>query len=100
MAVRVQLNYAGIREVQQLPVVRAALSARSRPIAARARSIAAGQGSRAIADSITTEDGTRPKGRSYSRVVSRPTAEVQRDRTATPTARRRVLARAADIGKV
>ncbi|MCF7550973.1 hypothetical protein [Pseudonocardia sp. WMMC193] len=97
MAVRVQLNFDGIRQVMQLPVVREALTARARPIAARAAAIASGQGLPEVSSSIDVENGTRPRGRTYSRVVSAPPNSLTRGQSVSSTDRRRILARAADI---
>lgn len=98
MAVRVQLNPAGIREAMQGPQVRAGLSARAAPIAARARQLAASQGLTAVGAGIRVEDGTRPRGRPFSAVVSPNSAAVEAEHGATPTTRRRLIQRAADIG--
>lgn len=91
MAVRVQLNPQGIGQVMGLPQVRQALRAQAMLIAPRARQIAAAE---QVDTEITVTDGTRPRGRSYSRVSS---TNVAAEFGAGKTARRRILGRAADI---
>ena len=66
---RVQLFHDAIGEVMRLPKVRDALHRQAAAIADRARGQA---GSGQVADSIFVVDGTRPKGRPYSRAVSDP----------------------------
>lgn len=84
-------------QVVQSPQVRAALASKAARIAARARQLDAAEGGSA---EITTESGTRPKGRSYARVVSTD-VDGEYGRGANPETgseavpRRRVLGRAA-----
>lgn len=81
------------RRIVALPSVRAALRARAQAIAGRARGIAATETPDA---SITTDEGTRPRGRTYARVTSDdPDGEFGTEKRK----RRRVLGRAADAGR-
>lgn len=91
MAVRVELSYDGIGEVMRLNQVRAALQTQASRIAKRARALSDTEG---VTSAISTEAGTRPKGRSYARAVS-DAAGVEFGSATTP--RRRVLARAAGL---
>lgn len=76
-------------KVVQSPQVRAALAGRAARIAVRARQMNAAENGDA---DIHVEAGTRPKGRSYSRVVSSD-AEAEFGTEKVP--RRRLLGRAA-----
>ncbi|MFC5992947.1 hypothetical protein ACFQE5_01830 [Pseudonocardia hispaniensis] len=90
MATRFTVHFEGVGEVMRAPGVRAELRAAAGRVAGRARSIAAAEG---VAASITTSDGTRPRGRPYSRVASdRPDAEFG----SSKSARLRVLGRAVE----
>lgn len=85
---RVQLYYDGMGEVMRLDEVRSALAARAEGIAGRARSLSASEN---VTSSIGTESGTRPRGRSFARVVS-DAAAAEFGSAKTP--RRRLLWRA------
>lgn len=87
---RIELHYDGIREVMQSREVRRALREQAERVASRARQIDAEFG-----EGVRVEDGTRPRGRPYSRVVHDTGAEMEWGTSRTE--RRRVLGRAADI---
>jgi hypothetical protein len=89
---RVTLSYQGIGAAMRVPKVRAALREQANRIAARARSLDSAEGGDAR---ITVQEGTRPRGRSFARVVS---DDVEGEFGSSKTARRRTLGRAADIG--
>lgn len=89
---RVELYSDGIEKMMQLPVVREALRKQADAIANRGKSLA---GSGEVADTIFAEDGTRPKGRPYSRAVSDPGRFSPR--MPGKYDRRRMLTQAADI---
>lgn len=91
MAVRVELYYDGIGDVMRMNQVRAALHTHASGIAGRARGLSEGE---RVTSSIATESGTRPKGRSYARVVS---DAVHAEFGSAKTPRRRLLARAAGL---
>ncbi|WP_263251632.1 hypothetical protein [Saccharopolyspora rosea] len=78
------------RRIVALPSVRAALRQRAQAIAGRARGIAATETPGA---SITTEEGTRPRGRTYARVAS---DDPEGEYGTQTRERRRVLGRAAN----
>lgn len=89
MAQRFRLSPATWRQVVQSRTVRAALADRAARIAVAARQI--NQAEEQDAD-IHTEQGTRPRGRSYARVVS---TDAEGEFGTETTARRRTLGRAA-----
>jgi len=89
MAARFRLSRRTWQRVVQSPQVRAALAAKAARIATRARQMNAAEDGDA---DISTEAGTRPQGRPYSRVVSTD-AEGEFGTQAVP--RRRLLGRAA-----
>ncbi|WP_394621299.1 hypothetical protein JNUCC0626_20040 [Lentzea sp. JNUCC 0626] len=64
---RVRISHDLFRQVVDLPAVRATLARTAREVAARAQALARQENAEAT---ISVEDGTRPKGRSYSRVVA------------------------------
>lgn len=79
--------YKQLGQVMRSRKVRAKGAQVADDIAARARQIAASEG---VDAQITREDGTRPKGRPYSRVSARRDQEYG----TAATARRAILARA------
>lgn len=78
------------RRIVALPSVRAALRAKAKGIAGRARSIAA---SEQIDTTIGVEEGTRPRGRTYARVTS---TDVEGEYGTETQARHKLLRRAAN----
>lgn len=81
-------DFNGIKAVMQSAEVRAALRARAESVKSRANSMDPELGA-------YVTDGTRPKGRPYSRVISDDGAE--REFGSSKTARRRTLGRAAGL---
>lgn len=79
-----------IRATMQSEPVRAALRAKAQDVKGRADSIAATED---VEARFWTEEGTRPKGRSYARVLC---DNVDQEFGTSKTARRRILARAAE----
>jgi hypothetical protein len=71
-------SYDWVQRVQQMPGVRAKLREVADRKARQAALIAQSQG---VAVPITREDGTRPKGRSFSRVALPATAEFGDSKT-------------------
>lgn len=97
MATKFVPDYQGIGDVMRTDEVRNALHQVAAQIAPQARAIAEGEHLDVFADAITVEDGTRPKGRSFSRVTADdPDAEAH-EFGDTNTQRRRVLGRAAGV---
>ena len=88
MANRFEPNFDGVKAVMQSPGVRAALRVRAEAVKSRANSDDPELGA-------YVRDGTRPKGRPYSRVISDDGAE--REFGSSKTARRRTLGRAAGL---
>ena len=88
MAVRVELHFAGIGEAMRSRQVREGLREKADEIASRARRIDPEFG-----EGVRVEDGTRPRGRPYSRVVHDTGADMEFG--SSKTERRRVLGRAA-----
>jgi hypothetical protein len=89
MAPRFRLSQRTWRRIVQSPAVRAALASRAARIAVTAKQINDAENQDA---DIHTEQGTRPQGRAYARVVSTD-AEGEFGTEAVP--RRRTLGRAA-----
>lgn len=89
MAPRFRLSNRKWREIAQLPQVRAALAGRAARLAVRAKQIDEAEGGGA---EIHVEHGTRPRGRSYSRVVS---TDADGEHGTETVPRRRTLGRAA-----
>lgn len=88
MPARFRLSRRKWREIVHLPQVRAALAGRAARIAVRAAQINEAEN---VDAEIHVEHGTRPRGRTYSRVVSTD-AEGELGNETVP--RRRVLGRA------
>ena len=89
---RVKLSHKLFEQVVQSPAVRAAIARQAREIAAAASGIARSED----ADTeISVEAGTRPRGRTYARVVS--SNDDQSEWGDRLTARRRILGRAAGL---
>ena len=90
---RVILTYEFIREAAQNPKTRRALHDKAVQVQRRAEGIARG-------DNVTLNskvvDGTRPKGRPYSRVES---PNVAQEWGSSKVDRRRILGRAAEEGR-
>ncbi|MBW8171795.1 hypothetical protein K0651_01865 [Ornithinimicrobium sp. Arc0846-15] len=78
-----------IERAMQAPAVRAGLSARADKVSTRAKAIAASED---VDMKIQRRDGTRPKGRPYSRVS---TDNADQEWGTSNTEKRRVLGRAA-----
>jgi hypothetical protein len=89
MAARFRLSRRTWEQIQQMPQVRAALAGRAARIAARAKAMNDAENGDA---DIHTESGTRPQGRSYSRVVS---TDAEGEFGTEKVPRRRLLGRAA-----
>lgn len=87
---RVELTYEFIKKAAQSAQVRAALSVKARKVQNRAEAIAASEN---VKLNSSVRDGTRPKGRPYSRVES---PNVSQEWGSSSTARRRILGRAAE----
>jgi hypothetical protein len=68
--VRFRPSYRGIGELMRSDEIRGVLPERALPIAARARTAARAAGEDELADSIRTEQGTRPRGRPYARIIA------------------------------
>ena len=92
MAGRVRISNELIVAAMQSDKVRTALAARADQIATRARAIADDE---EVEVTITRKDGTRPKGRPYSRVTS---DNVDAEWGTSKTRRSRILGRAAAEG--
>lgn len=87
--VRIELYYDGIGAAMRLSPVRTALRRQAESITARARGLSENPNA-----TITTESGTRPRGRPYARTVS---DAVEEEWGSAKTPRRRTLARAAGL---
>lgn len=85
----VRISRELIESAMQAQAVRDGLAARADRVAASAKSIAA---SEAPEVEITREDGTRPKGRPFSRIYS---SDVDGEFGTSRTEQRRILGRAA-----
>lgn len=83
----VRLSYEQLGDIARSEPVRRALREKAKPIAARARRIAASEG---VDVEVSVSDGTRPKGRPYSRVSMTP-GDVEHGTAYTE--RRRILGR-------
>lgn len=81
-----------IEEAMRSKAVRDGLAAKADKVAAAAKSIASAE---APKTEITREDGTRPKGRPYSRVLS---SDMDGEWGTAFTEQRRILGRAAGSG--
>lgn len=90
-ATRIRLHYAGIGQAMHHHEVRRALRKRAQGIAQRARGIANAEG---VEASISVEEGVRPKGRRYARVVSDRADAEWGNRNEV---RRNILGRAANL---
>ncbi len=90
MRARLQVSYEFVKEAAQSPSVRAALAARAAKVQRRAESLAKSEDV-ALDSKIT--NGTRPKGRPYSRVESPNVGQEFGD---SITVRRRIMGRAAE----
>ena len=89
MTTRFTISSDLIVEAMQSDTTRAALAARADAIAGRAEQIAANEG---VDAQIEREDGTRPKGRPYSRV----SADASQEWGNRYSERLRILGRAAE----
>lgn len=89
MAVKITITPEYIREVMQSDPVREALRKRRDRIAQRAQVIADNED---VDANVRTEEGTRPRGRPYARVL----ADAEQEFGTSRVARRRVLGRAAE----
>lgn len=92
MAARVRLSSELIVQAMQSQTVRAAVAARADRIASRAKKIAQDE---EVDVTITRTDGTRPKGRPFSRVTS---DNVDAEWGTSKTSRSRIMGRAANEG--
>lgn len=90
MAARVRLSGDLIVEAMQSKAVRDGVAARADRIASRAEKIAREE---EVEVTITRTDGTRPKGRPFSRVTS---DNVDAEWGTSKTARSRIMGRAAN----
>lgn len=88
MATKVTISNDFIVEAMQSETVREALKARAARIAARARALASAEAPDMRIEQI---DGTRPKGRPYSRVTG---SDIDQEWGTSRTERRRILGRA------
>lgn len=87
---RLTIQFEGVGNAMRLPGVHQALRREAEALAQRARSINAAED---VPATVRVEQGTRPTGRPYARVLSDAAdAEFGTSRTA----RRRVLGRAAE----
>lgn len=89
-------DYAGIGDVMRSDEVRAALHDTAEQVWARAKSFAGEAKLDAYEASLRVEDGTRPKGRPYSRVVADDASAEAIEWGDTHVVRRRILGRAAN----
>jgi hypothetical protein len=80
-------TYRQLGDIARSPAVRAKLAQVADGIAADARAIAATEGADV---QVRREDGTRPKGRPYARVL----ADADQEWGTSEVARRRILGRA------
>lgn len=90
-------DYSGIREVMQSDKVREALHHHAEQILPRAKELAKAAKLPEFAVSLKVEDGTRPKGRPYSRVTADHPDGEKIEWGDTNTNRRRILGQAANI---
>jgi len=89
-------DYEGIGELMRSADVRAALHDTAEQVWARAKSFAGEAKLDAYEASLRVEDGTRPKGRPFSRVVADDASAEAIEWGDTHVARRRILGRAAN----
>ena len=91
-------DYEGIGEVMRSEAVAAELHRVAETVLSRARSLASQQGETAFANALRVDDGVRPKGRPYSRVVADDAAaEGVEFGSNTHPIRRRILGQAAEV---
>lgn len=88
----VRISYEFVREAMQSGAVRASLRAKADKVATRADALGSSEG---VKIDAKVSDGTRPKGRPYSRVESPNVSQEWGDRD---TERRRILGRVAEEG--
>lgn len=94
---RFKADFKGIGQLMRSPEVRARLAARAQPIVGTARAIARSAGDADLADSYRAEQGTRPRGRPYARIITDHSAGEAREYGDEGVDRLRILGRAANV---
>jgi hypothetical protein len=85
-------SYEFVGDAMRLPAVRAGLRAKAEALARRADALGASEG---VKMASRVKDGTRPKGRPYSRIES---DNVKQEWGSRDSERRRILGRVAEGG--
>lgn len=96
MATELVVDFEGIGELMRSEQVRAALHDAAVPILARAKALAGQAKLDEYEKSLRIEDGVRPKGRPFSRVVADHPDATAFEWGDTNTSRRRILGEAAN----
>jgi len=98
--VRFKADPRGIGEVMRSAQVRQGLRTVADRIEPRAKTLARAEIGDDFADAIRVEEDTRPKGRPTARVIADREDAEQHEFGDTNTARRRILGRSAQVGRI
>jgi hypothetical protein len=95
MAFKFVPDHAGIGEIMRSDEVRAGLHATAEALLPKAEALAKDANLPEYAASLRVEDGTRPKGRPYSRLIADDPAATAHEHGDTHVERRRILGQTA-----
>lgn len=98
MVFKFLISFDGQREMLQDEAITAALHAvAAEQVLPKAKQLADAAGLTHYSDALRVEDGTRPKGRTFSRVIADDESATAVEYGDTDTERRRILGQAANV---